>query len=326
MKKLVYSFLFFLFAGSLCFASSGYVYVTSNPSGAVLKVDGKLKAKTPVMLRLSSGKHKIEATLKSYAGQVSTVNVIADEIIKLHFDLKKGPVSQKPVFFKKGKGAITIITDIPDAEIFIDGYKIEEKTPATVKDLSAGLHSIIVVKGNFAVSRKIFVRTNKTTVLNIKFKDMEKVYAEKLKKEMEEKRKNLPAKITVKLGENQKKESEEEVVIWGENDIIDVIFKYKKEGDEQWNEKKLSWKEKKETTFPVEKGKYEIEISAIHYKEDTGLITIFVKAEKKKVGEGKIILKKEFLPDTHYTFHIFYDGEKGISYKIEENRMNTPTK
>jgi len=198
------------------------------------------------MLRLTSGKHKIEATLKSYAGQVSTVNVIADEVIKLHFDLKKGPVfSQKPVFFKKGKGAITIITDIPDADIFVDGYKIKDKSPTTVKDLSVGLHSIVIVKGNFAVSRKIFVRTNKTTVLNIKFKDMEKVYAEKLKKELEEKRKNLPAEITVKLGENQKKESEEEVVIWGENDIIDVIFKYRKEGDEQWNEKKLSWKEKK---------------------------------------------------------------------------------
>lgn len=327
MKKIFFLLVFLIIGSSLCFAGSGYLYVTSTPSGAVLKVDGKLKGKTPVMLKLPSGKHKIEATFKSYTSQILTADVVENEVKKLHFDLKKTPgiPARSPLFsYHSGKGDLTVITDISDADVFIDGYKIKEKTPVTVKGLSSGFHSVIIVKDNFAIYKKVLVREGKTIVINGNFKSMEKAYSEKIKKELEEKRKNLPARITVKLEKQQEKKESEDLVIWGESDIVEVVFRYRKEGAEKWNEKNISWTKKEGETFTVEKGNYEIEIIATHYKEDTGLITIFKKAEKKKVGEGKIILKKDFLPDTQYTFNIFYDGKAGISYRIEEKALNTP--
>ncbi|MCS7180634.1 MAG: hypothetical protein NZ891_04705, partial [bacterium] len=144
---------------------------------------------------------------------------------------------------------------------------------------------------------------------------------------MEEKRSNFPAKVILQLSvpEIQKTTTtKQDVIIWGENDIIEVSFQYKKTEETNWNLKELQSKTKPEDSFEITKGIYDIQIVSTHYKEPTGLFNILLGAKKEKIKEYKEVIKKEIQPDTQYTFIITYDTKTGFSYKVEEKKLNTP--
>ncbi|MDD3726099.1 MAG: PEGA domain-containing protein, partial [Candidatus Ratteibacteria bacterium] len=257
----------------------------------------------------------------------------------------KKEVSTSDTKGAKWTGNLTVITDLEKATIYVDGVKIAETPPVTIKDIPAGLHTIILVSGDYADSARVMVQKGKTSVLKHSFaeaKESEKrwsprVYSEKVEKEqlakekaaeLEKKRQTLPAKIVLKLTNPALSDSAQQetgVKLWGESNTVELSFQYRKSGDTAWNIKTLTSKKISEDSFTLEKGTYEVQFVATHYKEPTGVLNILLGAKKEKVREYKeSTIKYELKPDTQYKFNIMYDGQSDFSYKVEETALNTP--
>ncbi len=325
--------LMFFLAGA-AWAQEGYLRITSTPDGASISIDGKEKGKTPLLLAIAPGKHTIVASLSAYDSVTQTVEVLENEVTRVDLTLQKKAV-RLPVatpLRPSGKGNLTIITDWPDATIYLDGLNTGEKTPATLKDLSAGLHSIILVSGDLAMFDRVFVQPNKTSVVKKSFEDYKKTRLSLLKseeeslkqKEIEEKRQKLPARVAFKLEKLAAASTGKTgSVLWDTTDTVVLTFAYRKAGATEWTTRELKWEAPEEEPISLEKGTYELQMTATRYKQPKGLLTIIVESKKEKVAEAKASLKKDLQADTLYTFTLSYDGGTNLSYKIEEKALNT---
>lgn len=324
----------FLFCISALFAQEGFLRVTSVPEGASIEVAGKSIGKTPLLTIMKPGEYTIKAVLAGYETSTENIKVVENEVTLVQISLAKPAL--KSVFQRvrpEGKGNLTVITDQENVDIYLNGLKVKEKPPVTIKDVPAGMHTIILVSGDYADSSRVVIQNGKTSVLRKSFEEDKKKLAmlsqkeqeELLKKKAEElelKRQALPAKIIVRLENPSVKQ--EDSALWGESDSITLAFQYRKVGETTWNSKELQSKTKLKDTFNLEKGSYEIQFIGTHYKEPTGIINIFLGAKKEKVKEYKETFKLEFKPDVQYTYTILYDGSTDFSYKVVEEKLNTP--
>jgi hypothetical protein len=344
MKKLIrffslFSLMFSLSGLTALYAQEGFLRVTSVPEGVSVEIAGKSAGKTPVLTVLKPGEYTIKATMTGYEAATEKVKVQENEVTLLQIKMQKQ--TRKGIFQRvtTGKGNLTVITDWQDVDIYIDGYKIKESPPVTIKDITSGLHTVILVSGDYADVSRIFIRNGETGVVKKYFEEDKKKYlssvtddeAEAAKKKAEElakKRLALPAHIAVNLENPSIKEEKDETegTLWGEDNSVTLTFQYRKVGENTWNLKELNSKTKLKDNFTVEKGSYEIQLVGIHYKEPTGIINIFLGAQKEKVKEYKEVLKQEFKPDVQYTYVISYDGKTDFSYNMKEAELNTPIK
>jgi hypothetical protein len=189
------------------------------------------------------------------------------------------------------------------------------------------------------------IQKGKTSVLKYSFKEAQergkrwtpKVFSdrtvqERLTKEkaleIEKQRQTLPSKIVLKLTNPSLADSSQQdtsIKLWSESDTIELSFQYRKSGSTSWNTKTLNSNKASEDSFTLEKGTYEIQFIATHYKEPLGVLNIILGVKKEKVKEYKeSAVKYEFKPDTQYTFNIIYDGKTDFIYKVEEKALNTP--
>ncbi|MCM8819033.1 MAG: PEGA domain-containing protein [Candidatus Omnitrophica bacterium] len=326
--RLTYMFLF-LFLPSVLFCQEGYLKVTSSPSNVEIEIDGKNAGKTPIFTVLKPGEYTIKATLVGYKAITQTVKIIENEVTILQLTMEKEIT--KPVVttsLQKFKGKLTIITDREDVSIYLNSKKVDATPPCTLDNIPVGLNSIILVSGEYADSFRVVIQPNKTSVLKVSFEEIKKksfISEQMRKEEIEAKRSVLPANVVLKLSIPEvQKATKTETPIWGESDIVEVSFQYKKTGEANWNSKELQSKNKIEDSFEIPKGIYEIQIIGSHYKEPTGIVNILLGAKKEKVREHKEVFKKEFQPDTQYTITITYNPNTGFSYKLEEKVLNTP--
>ncbi|HZN93345.1 MAG TPA: PEGA domain-containing protein [Myxococcales bacterium] len=76
--------------------------VSSDPSGANVSVDGKLRAATPVTMELPYGEHKLELTAEGHEPAVRTVNLTPQAAMKVDVSLAKkaAPAPPPPVVEK----------------------------------------------------------------------------------------------------------------------------------------------------------------------------------------------------------------------------------
>jgi hypothetical protein len=70
---------------------TGKVIVTANREAAVVRVDGKDSGFTPVVLNLSEGKHELEVTSSDVAPLQQTIEVVADQELRVAADLRYAP-------------------------------------------------------------------------------------------------------------------------------------------------------------------------------------------------------------------------------------------
>lgn len=337
-----------MFCG-LLFAQEGFLRVTSVPDGVSIEVGGKNIGKTPLLTTLKPGTYTLKATLTGYATNSQEIKIVENEVtivqITMTKEAKKKEVSVSEEKGAKWTGNLTIITDIENTTIYLDGVKIPEVPPVTIKDIPAGLHTVILVGGDYADSARVMIHKGKTTVLKHSFAEAQefgkrwlpRVYGERAEQErlakekaaeLEKKRQALPAKIVLKLTNPSLSDASQKdtaIKLWGESDTVEISFQYRKSGETAWNIKTLTSKKTTEDSFTIEKGNYEVQFVATHYKEPTGVINILIGAKKEKVKEYKeSVTKYEFKPDTQYTFNIIYDGKSDFSYKVEEKALNTP--
>ncbi|MCM8777927.1 MAG: PEGA domain-containing protein [Candidatus Omnitrophica bacterium] len=333
----------------LLFAQEGFLRVTSVPDGTGIEVGGKSIGRTPLLTTLKPGTYTLKATLSGYVTNSQEIKIVENEVtivqITMVKEVQKKDVSVSEAKMAKWTGNLTIITDLEDVTLYLDGVKIAEVPPVTIKDIPAGLRTIILVSGDYADSARVMIQKGKTSVLKHSFADVKelgkrwlpRVYSERAEQErlakekaaeLEKKRQMLPAKIVIKLNNpslSDLSQNDTSIKLWGESDTVDVSFQYRKSGETAWNIKTLSSKKTTEDSFTIEKGIYEVQFVATHYKEPTGVLNILLGAKKEKVKEYKeSAVKYEFKPDTQYIFNIIYDGKSDFSYKVEESILNTP--
>ncbi|MCM8769585.1 MAG: PEGA domain-containing protein [Candidatus Omnitrophica bacterium] len=327
--------LVFLMAG-LVWAQEGYLRVTSVPDGASVSLEGKGQGKTPLLLVVKPGKYTLAASLAGYTNVSQSVEVLENEVTKVHLTLVKmasRPAIPSPVAVS-GKGKLTVLTDWPDVDIYLDGLNTKQKTPATLSDIQAGLHFLILVSGDYAMFDRIWVQANKTNVVRKSFEEYKKKRLSLLQaeqdtlkqKEIEEKRQKLPAKLSLKMEKIAATTSagKSNSVLLSTAETVTLTLGYRKAGSDEWMVKEIKWEEKEVEPLVLEKGTYEFQLTATRYRESKGLVTIIIETKKEKVAEGKTSIKKELLPDTLYTFNLAYDGAAALTCKIEEKPLNTP--
>jgi len=351
MKRFMIVVGMIIFFCGMLFAQEGFLRVTSIPDGVNVEVSGKSIGKTPLLTTLKPGSYTIKGTLSGYDTYSQDVKIVENEVTIVQITMVK-QTQKKEVTVTgatpkdaKWTGNLTVITDLENATIYLDGVKISETPPVTIKEIPSGIHEVILVSGDYADSARVMIQRGKTSVLKHSFAEAReagkkwspRVYSDRIEQEriakekaaeLEKKRQALPAKIVLKLTNPSLSDSSQQdttIKLWSESDTVELSFQYRKSGETAWNIKTLSSKKTLEDSFTLEKGIYEVQFIATHYKEPTGVLNIILGAKKEKVKEYKESLGKyEFKPDTQYTFNILYDGKTDFSYKVEEKALNTP--
>lgn len=116
---------------------TGKVIVTANRDSAVVRVDGKDSGFTPVVLNLSEGKHTLEVTSSDVSPLQQTIEVVADQELRVAADLRYAPpkvtaASKQLLSVDQAPASITVITR---EEIQAFGYQTLPEALRAVRGL-----------------------------------------------------------------------------------------------------------------------------------------------------------------------------------------------
>ena len=169
--------------------SGATISVSSEPSGAVIFLDGKATGKlTPATLNVDKGKHKIEVRKLGFGEENTNVNLDDGEKYTFAPILKKATAEQRAEnrtqrqekhanFFSKlfgggqkipaGKGILTIKTTPPGATIIHNGKPSRVHTPIRVP-MDPGSYTVRLHLDGYRDSQQTFtISEGKTTDLNV---------------------------------------------------------------------------------------------------------------------------------------------------------------
>lgn len=172
----------------------GNIEITTSPA-ADIYIDGRLQGNDAYSGILTKGVHSIEAKRENYYPQTTKI------------DMKAGVTETVPFELLPITGSLSVISDPPEAEIFIDG-KSFGLSPRIIPDIVIGHYEIILKKENFAtVSTYADVKENERTevIANLEnFKEIT-IVSNPMKASLTLNGKNegeTPKKIVVPFGEN----------------------------------------------------------------------------------------------------------------------------
>ncbi len=126
----------------------GSIFITSNPEGASVSLNGKYKGKTPLRINeLFNGKYKLELNLSDFNSFDTTLSVEENN----EHNLKVFLSEQDP------KGSITIISKPKGANVLVqrnvnDGggsVSFNGQTPLTISNLERGIYNVSVKKDSW---------------------------------------------------------------------------------------------------------------------------------------------------------------------------------
>jgi hypothetical protein len=128
-------------------AHTGSLRLESDPSGAVVDIDGSPRGLTPMTVDLSPGTHAVVLTHGDDTQQISAT-VTAGATNTHHFRWTS-PVSTEPAY-----GRLQVASDPPGAAVTVDGEQ-RGMSPLTVEQLEPGEHQVVV---------QVLGRTHRRTV------------------------------------------------------------------------------------------------------------------------------------------------------------------
>ena len=112
------------------------LYVKNVPKGASIKLDGEEKGRTPGLIDIEPGEHKLEVEHPDY------------EPYSDYIEIKRGQeLFKDDIMLSPKPGSLLINTNPPDTRIYIAGSHYSAGD--TIKNLSAGLHRIKVQKDGY---------------------------------------------------------------------------------------------------------------------------------------------------------------------------------
>lgn len=109
-----------------------------NLFGAQLYVDGELKGQVPMLVDVEPGRHQVEIRKEGFETLTQWITAKENEKVTLAPALKE--------IAKAKYGTVIVEADVPDAEVFIDGNRHPDKTPAVISNVIEGIHVIEVRK------------------------------------------------------------------------------------------------------------------------------------------------------------------------------------
>jgi hypothetical protein len=139
--------------------TTGIVNVTSDPTGAEVKLDGVAKGTTPLEITgVGPGTHTIRVEMTGFEPFISPVEVIAGATTYVTADLEPIP----PVILN---GTIEVQSNPTGANVTLDGV-FQGITPLTVLDVSGGIHTLRIEKSGYVPwEEPAIVFANETTTV-----------------------------------------------------------------------------------------------------------------------------------------------------------------
>jgi len=137
-------------------AGEGELVVQSRPIGARVTVDGTERGVTPLTVRLSSGAHVLEVQIGKAEPRVIPLTIQANVQTAQYVELQGSTVT----------GSLELRSDPSGARITVDGQP-RGTTPATIRDLSAGDHVLVLEVGSRKVSKTVKIEAGSTAQLAV---------------------------------------------------------------------------------------------------------------------------------------------------------------
>ena len=109
-----------------------------NMYGATVSVDGQPQGQVPLTITTTAGRHLIEISKPGFNPFSQWVDVQMNQMQTIAPTLTAIP---QPKY-----GTIVVEADVPDAEVYIDGNKHPDNTPAVIQNVVEGIHVVEVKK------------------------------------------------------------------------------------------------------------------------------------------------------------------------------------
>jgi hypothetical protein len=135
-------------------AGEGELVVTSRPPGARVTIDGKDRGVTPATVRLASGAHVLEVQIAKSEPRVIPLTIQAGVQTSQYIEMQGVDAT----------GALEIRSEPSGARVIIDGQP-RGTTPATVRGLAVGAHSVVVEVGGRKATQTVKIEAGITAQL-----------------------------------------------------------------------------------------------------------------------------------------------------------------
>ncbi len=132
----------------------GDLYITSEPSDALVEIDGKkIDGRTPLTLQgYTAGEHRIAARRNNYFGS-KIITLEPDDLLKVD------------LVMREGEGAVKVFSTPAGADVLLDGEN-KGRTPAKIDKVIAGEHVVSVQKQGY-IAQKTTVTVNIDEIANV---------------------------------------------------------------------------------------------------------------------------------------------------------------
>jgi hypothetical protein len=110
-----------------------------NMFGATITLDGQPQGQAPMVITTTAGRHLIEIKKEGFEPYSTWLETKDNQVQTVAPTIKE---IAKPKY-----GTVVVDADVPDAEVYIDGNKHPDNTPAVISNVIEGLHVIEVKKG-----------------------------------------------------------------------------------------------------------------------------------------------------------------------------------
>ena len=107
-------------------------------AGATVMLDGEVKGPAPLVITTTEGRHLLQISKDGYEKYETWITATNNNTQTMLPQLKE---IAKPKF-----GTVVVDADVPDAEVYIDGNKHPDNTPAVIQNVIEGVHVIEVRK------------------------------------------------------------------------------------------------------------------------------------------------------------------------------------
>jgi hypothetical protein len=142
--------------------STGSLYITSDPSGARIYIDGSYRGTTSIILSgLTTGSHTIRISQSGYNDYSTTATVNAGQIRTVSGTLI--PLTPEP----DQTGSLSLSSSPAGADVYIDG-SYRGITPVTLSGVTTGSHAIIISQSGYTdYSTTVTVYAEQTRTVSV---------------------------------------------------------------------------------------------------------------------------------------------------------------
>ena len=130
--------------------------VVTTPAGALVKIDGKAVARSPMNgFEISTGRHKLDITHSHYAPYSEQIDVAYGQRVVRNLDLQLG------------EGTVKLLSNPKGAWVEVDGQRLDAVTPTEIT-LPSGPHEIMMGQAERrAITQSVELKTGETLSVNL---------------------------------------------------------------------------------------------------------------------------------------------------------------